>query len=248
MAGLTSHSLYKISEMKKAILIVAFLSASIFSFAQGRIGIHGNIIAANMNESFDGEEEFNGKNLISYKFGITSNFQLSENLSIMPQLNYLVKGTRINESGSYDFFGMNVTYSAKGKIKLNYLELPIHLVYNKTLTNGNRFFIGAGPSFSYGLSGKGNVHVVEVVNGTRNEETQNATVKFDGKENGNDDYQHYKAMEVGLSILTGYHFTSKFFIAANINQGISNINTDGADGGKTKTWYVGLGLGFYFGK
>jgi hypothetical protein len=248
MAGIYQPFFLNPSIMKK-LLVLLFAGASLAGQAQTRFAIHAGAIAADLTETYDGESDFNGKSRISFRAGVHANLPLSPMFSIMPQLNFVSKGTKIDQSETIDFMGSTYSYSAKGHLKMNFLELPVHFVYNQKMSKGNNFFIGIGPSFSYGLSGEGKITVNENDNGVVDEYTETAKIKFDGKDNAttNDDYAHYKAVEVGLSLIAGYQ-VKNFFINAQFNQGLSNINPDKTDDGKTKTMYVGLGLGMYLGR
>jgi hypothetical protein len=234
----------------KKLFIVFLVSAAYVSNAQTSFGIHAGAIAADMKETYDGEADFNGKSRISFRAGVHANLPLSSSFSIMPQLNFVSKGTKIDESETIDLFGNTYSYTAKGHIKMNFLELPVHFVYNQKMAGGNTFFIGAGPSFSYGLSGEGKIDVTENDNGTIDQFSEQRDIKFDGKDNAttNDEYAHYKAFEFGVGIIAGYQFGKSVFVNAQFNQGLSNINPDKTDKGETKTMYIGLGVGFYFNK
>jgi outer membrane immunogenic protein len=232
----------------KKLLLVLCVGASVMSHAQTKFGIHAGAIAANMKETYDGESDVDTKSRISFRAGVHANIPIATNFSIMPQLNYVSKGSRIDQSETIDLFGNTFTYTAKGRIKMDYLELPLHFVYNHPIGNSTSFFIGAGPSFSYGLSGHGKLSVTENNNGTIDQYNEEKEIKFDGKDNAttNDNYAHYKALEIGMAVLAGYQFSQNLFVNAQFNQGLNNINPDKTDNGKTKNSYVGLGIGFYF--
>jgi hypothetical protein len=234
----------------KKLFVLLCACASFVGHAQSKFGIHAGAISANIKETYDGDSEIDFKSKISFRAGVHASFPLSSNVSIMPQLNYVSKGTRIDESESTDMFGFPYSITVKGNYTMNYLELPVHFVYNQPMAKGNSFFIGIGPSFSYGLSGNAKVDITENDNGVIYEESESIDIKFDGKDNAtaNDNYGHYKAFEFGLSMIAGYHFTPNFFVNLNFNQGLSNINPDETDKGETKTSYFGLGIGYYFSK
>ena len=234
----------------KKLFVFIFAFASFTGQAQSKFGIHAGVISSDINETYDGESDFSFKPKISYRAGVHAKFPLSTTISIMPQLNYVSKAGRIDEEESMDMGGFVYTMKATGNSKMNFLELPVHFVYNTQMANGNTFFFGLGPSFSYGLSGEGKIDITVNSNGTIEEFHESAEYKFDGKdtETANDDYAHYKAFELGLSMIAGYHFSPNFFVNLNFNQGLNNINPDKIDKGKTKTMYVGLGFGYYFNK
>jgi hypothetical protein len=208
--------------------------------------VHGGAILANLSERYDNQEGFNGKFRLSERIGVGAELPVASGISFRPELNFVSKGVKIDESYSLSMGGSNYSFSAKGSMKLSYIELPLNFVYMQPSQRGAAFFIGAGPSVSLGLGGKATAHVIEIADGDRQEINQTANVKFDGKENPNDDDQHYKAVEFGINFLTGFQLHNKIFIAANFNQGLTNINVDKADNGTTHTMYLGLSLGYFF--
>src|SRR5688500_7989950 len=68
-----------------------------------------------------------------FYIGGIANIQLSEHFALQPNLLLAMKGGKTGE----------------GKISTTHIDVPVNLLYT---TNG--FFIGVGPNFSYGLSGK----------------------------------------------------------------------------------------------
>jgi hypothetical protein len=232
--------------MKRYLLILSTVLMSSLAHAQMSYEIHGGAILANVDERYDSQEGFNGKYRLSERIGVGAMIPITQSLSFRPELNFVSKGVKINESYSLSMGGSSYSVSAKGSMKLSYLELPLDFVYLQPSQKGASFFIGAGPSVSLGLTGKATVHIVEISDGDRVETDQTANVKFDGKENPNDDYQHYKAVEFGINFLTGFQLKNKLYIAGNFNQGLTNINVDKADNGKTHTMYFGLSIGYFF--
>jgi len=232
--------------MKKLIILTGIILSCTLAHSQLAYEMHGGAILANLSEHYDNQEGFNGKFRFSERIGVGAQLPVAAGVSFRPELNFVSKGVRIDESYSLSMGGSNYSFTAKGLMKLSYLELPLNLVYMQPSQKGAAFFIGAGPSVSIGLGGKATAHVIEIADGDRQEINQTANVKFDEKENPNDDDQHYKAVEFGINFLTGFQLHNKVFIAANFNQGLTNINVDKADNGKTHTMYIGLSLGYFF--
>jgi hypothetical protein len=232
--------------MKKLILLAGIILTCTWAHAQVAYEVHGGAILANLSERYDNQEGFNGKFRLSERIGVGAVLPVASGISFRPELNFVSKGVKIDESYSLSMGGSNYSFSAKGSMKLSYIELPLNFVYMQPSQRGAAFFIGAGPSVSLGLGGKATAHVIEIADGDRQEINQTANVKFDGKENPNDDDQHYKAVEFGINFLTGFQLHNKIFIAANFNQGLTNINVDKADNGTTHTMYLGLSLGYFF--
>lgn len=108
------------------------------------------------------------------------------------------------------------------------------------------FFVGVGPSLSYGISDKGKYDANFDGFGSFSEDVK---VKFDGKENEEVDENelptevHLKAFEFGANALAGYRFTNGLFVQASYNHGFSNISPDA--GTKIKNRYFGIGIGYF---
>jgi hypothetical protein len=200
--------------MRKLILVFASVIALSSAHAQTTFGIHADGILASQKIKSSGLT-ISGDNRFSWKAGLVANTPIADQISFMPQLNLLSKGTKFNFGGT------------TGESKLTYLELPLNFVYN---TNG--FFVGLGPVLSYGLSGK------EESGG------QSTDVKFDGDANSTDDNSHYKAFEFGGDIIAGYKLANGVFFNAHYNTGFSNINPSSDATVKNHYFGFGIGYFF----
>jgi len=87
----------------------------------------------------------------------------------------------------------------------NYLEIPLNILY-KIGSPKSRFYIGGGPSVAFGISGKSKDGVGEY------------PITF-GKNNGSE----FKRLDLGINLLTGYHFSNGIFISFNYNSGMNNL-------------------------
>jgi hypothetical protein len=91
------------------------------------------------------------------------------------------------------------------------------------------FFVGLGPSFNLGLSGKSKG------------DDGDYDVKF-----GGGDEDDFKLFEIGLNALIGYQFKGGFFFSANSNTGLNDIGNDFGYDTEYHNWYVGINIGFMF--
>ncbi len=158
-----------------------------------------------------------------YKTGITAGLfvdaSLSNNLSFQPALNFVQKGAKSEQGEVKDIS----TY--------NYLEIPLNIVYKTQKDRG--FYIGAGPSIAYGLSGK------EKYSDSQNSE--NTKVKFGSRDD------EVKPIDFGVNALAGYKFGNGFLFSLNYNLGLSNIqNGNSSEMGTVKNKYFGLKIGYLF--
>lgn len=222
------------------------IATATFAQAQASFGVHANLIGASMKNKSDGQE-INFDTRFSWKGGLIAQVPLSTNFYFQPQLNLLSKGGKIDEQETMDFNGVPVTATVKGDAKLTYLELPLNVVYSTGGEDGG-FFIGIGPSISFGIGGQFTGNATASFGGQTASEPFDADVKFDGKtdDEANDDNAHFKSVDFGATALVGYQLSSGLFINAHYNYGFSNIDPN--SGSESKNRYFGIGIGYFFGR
>lgn len=208
--------------MKKVILLTTALAiTSTALFAQKvSFGIKGGIqqtsIALNAEE---GDVEYNIESPgFGFQVGGVANIQLTSNFSIQPNLLFNYKSGKMITLAQGDFTSMS-------------LDIPINALYHH-----NGFFIGAGPNFSYGLSGKikpfeDGEEDLDIYKG---EEDQDAPIK---------------RFEIGANIMMGYQFSSGFALQANYTRGFNNLvnDDDMAESVKWNNRQFGLTFSYMFG-
>lgn len=205
--------------MKKLILAVLAAGSVLTASAQSKttFGISGGVNLAKLTASLDNSSaSASSGNLTSFSAGVFANAPISTHFSIQPGLYYAGKG------------GSNTDDGVTTKVKVNYLQLPVNLVYNIAVSAGKVFF-GAGPYAAYGLSAKG------VANG------QSADLTF-----GSDADSDIKRTDFGATGLVGFNFTNGFLLKANYDLGLSNIEPVSSLGIKTKNRVFGVSVGFTF--
>lgn len=231
--------------MKKGILLV-LLSAGVALAANAQVsfGVHANGIGAGgkMESEVEGETiKFDLKNRFSWKAGAVAFVPIAPNFTIMAQLNLLSKGGKISESYSESYEGTDYSIETKMEARLTYIEVPLNITYSS-----ENFWVGAGPSLSYGIGGKSTSSFVTKADGKVVESSEEeGKVKFDGKADNSDDL-HLKALEMGANFTAGYKFNNGLFVQANFNLGLSNISP--AENSTWKNRYFGIGVGYVFRK
>src|SRR5215212_4143226 len=104
--------------------------------AQTKIGLTGGVTFANVTIKSEGIS-VSPKMRTGFTAGLFTDCPLSSDFSFQPALNFVQKGFSTKDDAFSD------------KVSYNYVEVPLNFVYNS-----KGFFIGAGPSMSFGLSGK----------------------------------------------------------------------------------------------
>jgi hypothetical protein len=203
--------------MKKSIVLSsALLLLAAVSFGQNttfgfKAAVTTNYFTLKMDDG--AEQKYIGNNTGFYVGGV-ANLQFSENFALQPNLLFAMKGGDGIE-------GL--------KINTFYIDLPVNFLY----TN-NGFFAGAGPNFSYGVSG------------TAKAEDEKVDI-FDQEEAG---FLTLKRFEIGANVIMGYTFPSGLSISATFTPGLNNIYKGEEDNDQDITSHnksFGFSIGYMFG-
>jgi Outer membrane protein beta-barrel domain len=212
--------------MKKVFFLAAFAVISAVSFGQVSFGAQAGANLAFGKEEFDNTGlPFTTKPLIGFFAGFLAEIPFGEKIAFRPELNFIQKGDKSTIFSSYE-----------NKRTLNYIEVPLNVVYKLKLGSGN-FFFGLGPSLGYGISGK-------------NKSNSTTDVKFDGKKqedinNGlGDDKEHLKAFDFGADVLVGYKLGMGVFFRLGYTYDFININPEKDKSYKNRGFNVGVGYMF----
>jgi Outer membrane protein beta-barrel domain len=207
--------------IKLAMMMLIFTAASSLH-AQTTIGISAGASFSTVRVKAQGVSA-SPKSRTGIACGVYLDASLGNHLSFQPALNFVQKGYTIKEDPGTE------------KVNFNYIELPINFVY--TVKRNEGVFIGAGPSLSYGISGKDKFKY----NGTGMPDHVEK-IKFGS---GGDEV---KAIDFGVNAIAGYTFKSGFVISGCYSLGLSNIsNNSGPDEtGTIKNRYYSLKVGYRF--
>ncbi|MES2647601.1 MAG: porin family protein [Bacteroidota bacterium] len=184
--------------MKKTLLVIAFFSGTYSLLpAQTYLGISAGPTFGSMKTKIE-NESVSSQYLTGFMAGLNASVSLTKNISVRPEINFVQKGASAeieNENG-------------KETTKFNCLEFPLNLVFNNQSKMG-KFFVGGGPSITYSIMGKYKYD---------GELPERADLSF-GKAN----YDDFKSFEFGINALIGYQLTNGLYLAANYNQGLTNL-------------------------
>ena len=132
------------------------------------------------------------------KAGVGIEYPLSDNLSLMPSLEFAAKGTKFDNSEYAEII--------KETVDIYYLQVPVMAAYRLNLNDDWNLTVKAGPYFAYGLFGS--IDVTYTYNGqTKNE---NVDMDFDDTINRFDcgidvgvDFEHHRFV-FGLEYERGF--------------------------------------------
>lgn len=215
-----SKQSFKKPKIMKKLFVLTVLSATFYftSNAQNtRFGFTAGATFANYHSKVDGESE-TADSKTGLTVGVLVDVPVNKHFSFQPAVNFVQKGTKDEQGGD------------KVSIRVNCIEVPMNFLYNTAGNTGN-FFIGAGPSLAFALSGK-----MKFDDGTN---SISEDVKF-----GSGDEDLMKGFDLGANFLAGYAFSNGLFLSANYNMGLSNLNPDASDDATLKSSYFGIKLGY----
>ncbi len=178
--------------MKKIILSVFIASAiNNVTSAQTLFGPEVGLNLTNIKEKYAGAS-ISGTTKPGFKIGIVTDNYLGSNLYLQPGLFFSAKGTNSSQGD---------------KIGINYIEVPINLLYKFKTNTGNYVFVGAGPYFAVAVGGQA---------------TSNG---YTGKINiGSSETDDVKTFDFGLGFNAGYQLRQGLFFRGQYQFGLVNIN------------------------
>jgi OOP family OmpA-OmpF porin len=189
-----------------------------FSYAQQyRIGMVGGVHQSKVLETTDLPGWDSLKNKYSARtgihFGFIANLPLrtGSNIYFQPGIIFSNKGQKF--TARYDTTISQVLYVNSSEF-INYLEMPLNIVYKLRLGKSGRFIIGAGPYASFFYTGKLRTETVSK-NGdyTVDENKDPAVGNGPGK---------YSVLDYGVNGLAGFEF-GRVFLTANYSRGLKDF-------------------------
>lgn len=154
--------------------------------------------------------DFDNKMLFGFHIGGFVEISLTKKFAIQPELLYSMEGTKYELIDSQTSLSVISTEKSVGKIKMNYINVPLLAKYYAI----DKLYLVAGPQFGFLTSAKQDEDYTYTVTGqpTQTINSKDVNVKKD-----------YKSLNISASFGGGYHFTDAIFVEARYNIGLSNI-------------------------
>ncbi|HEX2532369.1 MAG TPA: OmpA family protein, partial [Chitinophagaceae bacterium] len=170
------------------------------------------------------------------RFGLSANLPIDRNerLFFQPGIFYAPKGAKVQQvfDTSRSSLFNNITTQ-----HINYVDLPLNLVFKLPLSGKSRLVLGAGPQASLFYNGKVTVSSFDT---TRKYKEENATDLPIGKGDGK-----YRVGHFAVNALAGFE-SGRVYLTANWSKG---LNPFYEEAGKTyKHMTMAATLGIYLGK
>ena len=160
----------------------------------------------------------------------------SNNLYFQTGMYYTNKGRKY--ATEFDSATAGIT-KVTGSHFVNYMEIPLNIVYKKDLGKKSRLIFGAGPYVSFLFSGRESMST-HYDNGSVTA-TENTSLKVPRS------LGRYRNVDVGVNALAGLEF-GKLFVTANFSKGLSQFYTPHTNTGTFKNQVIGATVGFFLNK
>lgn len=214
--------------MRKILFSLAFifLFSAVVLAQNTRIGLTGGVVYSTMFTNINGE-----KDLGDFKFGGTFGFMvdvpMEKSGSFRTGINFVQKGSDEEYIVGTDEYKLSR--------RLNYLEVPLMVMFKIPCKSSSVFRAGAGVTPAFALTGKQKLEV----NGSGEEEDIDFGDKTDSDLNW---------MDFGINLQVEYEFDSGVFLALNYNHGINRLFVGGNEKDKLYNHYFGLRVGYFLTK
>ncbi len=134
--------------MKKTILIISALIITGFMAQKAQaqktsFGVRAGVNFQNINGQNAAGQNFSNKLKTGFNIGVNAEIPIAPEFYFQPGLLFSTKGAKIKTLSS----------DKDADLNLNYLELPLNLLYKAPLGKDN-VLLGFGPYLAYGLGGK----------------------------------------------------------------------------------------------
>ncbi len=222
--------------MKKSIWAIVLFSIANFATLSaqtislgGKVGYNWNNVSA---PAVDGVLNF--KQMTNVNFGLVAQVGFTNNFSIQPELNYVQKGFRIQESKDLNLYNVPIPLGVSAVTAIKYIDMPILAKY-KFRNEGASGYVFAGPSVGYALSGNLETHAQVII------DIKVATIPI------NLDAVNYKRFEVGGVVGAGFEVPiggAKLFGEARYTHGFNAVYQVPVIGSEVKNTSFGVSAGF----
>ncbi len=186
----------KMKKITNLLLAGALLLIGVAAQAQISIGPRLGFNAANVDFGAKDYDAPNLKTKLGSQIGVALNAQFG-NLALQPAIIYSRKGFLVDRSVADG----DSTWDMKSNIRLNYIEIPVHLVYTGGGNTGFQVF--AGPYIGLGLDGNIDWESRITKPNVSTSSNREIDVNFASKQ-GPDDKMYFRRFDLGANAGIGY--------------------------------------------
>jgi hypothetical protein len=217
--------------MKSLFLSAALSALAIGATAQTTIAIapEAGVNLSTLRTSINGSKTTSSTNA-GVRGGFNVNIGLGEQLAIQPGLFYSQKGGKFE----YSTAAGTATYNATQEYSINYVEIPVNLVYHFN-NNQSGFFLMAGAYAAAAVGGK-----AKFTSNAPGITGINRSIEIGGDEMKDD----IRRWDAGAQGGAGYQTAMGLFVRAQYILGAMNINSHNNSADAMRNGAVGITIGY----
>lgn len=245
--------------MKKATLLLSLLFAVLLSKAQTSIAITGGLHNSSITPAFLVYPDTllkKSASKIGVSLGFTAKMPLHEKLFFQTGVIYATTGsdwTQFYDTTNLYYRTANLTgdkkikkYSVNTKLSLQYINVPLNVMYQLPIKGNTSFVLGGGPQVSVFFNGKINTKTVSV----SQDSLSASSVRIYTKEGENNDLligkseARFRVVHFAVNAFAGFEFR-KAYLRINYDRDLNEFY--GEEGRQYKSATLGIRFGVYFG-
>jgi hypothetical protein len=185
--------------------------------------------------------------LAGFQAGVFAEAKLNSYFSVQPELLFSSRGAKSAFSETFAVPTSTGYTNVDVKLKLTmtplYLDLPVYLKAGFPSVGTDRFTIGVGPVFSYGVGGKAKIK------GSVGDESVSEKIKLFSEddfdlEGGESEYTLLNRFDVAAAGFVAYEFNNLIVLSLNYQYGLKNISEDPDEDLRNRSVSITLGYKF----
>lgn len=156
---------------------------------------------------------------VGFRGGVVVDEALSDKISIMTGAFYSARGGNIKYTKTSGDNGATIRQTTDGYVRLDYVEVPIHFLYNIQTANANKWFFGGGPYVAMAWGGL--IGFDRVTTHPGGQTTSRVLMPaWVGYEPGDD----FTPLDAGIGIQAGYELLKGFYTRAHASYGFVDVD------------------------
>jgi len=196
-------------------------------------GIYGGINFQNINGKDAAGDKLTNSLVTKFHIGVNEELPIAPEFYFQIGIQFMGKGTK----GNVQYIDDAGSHTINRQVNLNYLEMPLNLVYKPILGKGH-LILGFGPYFGYAATGR-----TEFTGDFAPEDTDIQFVKTAPQSDRNN-LIYFKRFDVGANFFVGYQFQNGINLVLNTQLGLVPINSKTESKLTNKNTGFGLSLGW----
>ena len=212
------------------------------SYAQSSIGVQAGMNFSNVRMTDEQGNSSSTESNPGIRIGLTADFRVADDFYVQPAIFYSEKGFK-QKSGGYGGTATNF------RVKANYLELPVNLLYRPQLGNIG-ISIGAGVYGGYGTGGNWKSDSGVLIGDIQIGSEGNVVFNNDGWEGGDlESYMYGRPVDYGTNFLLGYQLMQQLSVQVQAQVGLADLTPKYGDfqpERKLKNRNFAVSLGYRF--